>query len=113
MASSGMLRRVALVRIDFLEESITSIIRVERIRESGVRRLAVTASVVPSSLIFVTLMMEALISFETSILTIATRLNILEDAILLDVLASTIIRDTFYTECQLYFRSPSKPTVLL
>jgi hypothetical protein len=53
--SSGMLRRVALVRTDISEELSASFIRVTRISELGttllrsVRRLLVTASVVPSS----------------------------------------------------------------
>jgi hypothetical protein len=83
--SSGMLRRVALVRTDVSEELDASI-RVTRIGELGttlaatsnlrsVRRLVVTASVVPSSPILVTLM-EALNSSETSVLTRATRRNI-------------------------------------
>jgi hypothetical protein len=66
MASSGMLRRVALVRTDV----------------RSVRRLLVTASVIHSSPILVTLMKEALSSSETSVLTRATRRNIPEDTIL-------------------------------
>jgi hypothetical protein len=94
MASSGMLRRVALVRTDVSEEISASIIRVTRIgelgtlvvtsnrRTSSVRRLLVTANVIPSSPILVTLMMEALRSSEATVLTRATRRNIPEDAIL-------------------------------
>jgi hypothetical protein len=90
MASSGMLHRVALVRTDVSEELSTSFIRVTTIDELGitlaltsVRRLLVTASVVPSSRIVVTLMKEVLSSSQTSVFTRATRCNIPEDAILL------------------------------
>jgi hypothetical protein len=69
MAFSGMLRRVAFVRTDVSEELFASIIRVTRIVELGTR-------------ILFTLIMEELSSFETSVLTRATRRNIPEDAIL-------------------------------
>jgi hypothetical protein len=80
-ASSGMLRRVTLVRTDVSEELSASIFRMTRIGELGtlavssnfvflrsVRRLLVTAKV-PYSPILVTLMTEALNSSGTSVLT--------------------------------------------
>jgi hypothetical protein len=90
MASSGMLCCAALVRIDVSEERCAYFIRVTRISELGttlavtsssMRQLLVTASVVSNSPILVILMKEALSSFETSVLTRATRRNIPEDAI--------------------------------
>jgi hypothetical protein len=90
MASSGMLRRVALVRTDVSEELSASFIR-PRIGELGTT-LAVTNcnlksyNVVPSSPILVILMKEAPSSSETLVLTIATRRNIPEDAILQSVM---------------------------
>jgi hypothetical protein len=99
MASSGMLRCVALVRFDVSEELSASFIMVTRIGELGttlaatsnrraanecslgicsVCQLLVMANVVPTSPILVTLM----ISSDTSVLTRATRHNIPEDGIL-------------------------------
>jgi hypothetical protein len=81
-ASSGMLRRVTLVRTDVSEELSASFIRTTRIGELGttpavssnhliflhsVCRLLVTAGIVPSSPILVILMEEALRSSETSV----------------------------------------------
>jgi hypothetical protein len=82
-----MLRRVELVRTDVSEELTAPINRVTRIAELGttlavtsnrrmlrsVCRLRVTANVVPSSPILVTLMIEAIRSSETLVLTRATR----------------------------------------
>jgi hypothetical protein len=62
MASSGMLHRVALVRIDVSEELSVSIIRVTRIGELGTTL--------------------AVLRQRTSVLTRATRHNIPEDAVL-------------------------------
>jgi hypothetical protein len=84
-----MLRRVALVRTDFSEELSASFIGITRIGELGttlavtsnrctlrrntsICQLLVTASVVPSSVILVTLMKEAVSSSETSVFTRAT-----------------------------------------
>jgi hypothetical protein len=70
MVSSGMLRRVALVRTDISEERLASNFRVTRISELGTTQLA--ANVVSNSLILVILIIEAIHSSETSNLTRST-----------------------------------------
>jgi hypothetical protein len=80
MTSSAILRRVALVRTDVSEE-LSSSIKMTIIGELGTT-LLVTANVVPSSPILVTLMVKVLRSSETLVLTRATRHNIPEDDIL-------------------------------
>jgi hypothetical protein len=73
MAPSEILRRVALVRREVSEVSVFL---------RSLRRLLVTDSAVPSSPILVTLMEEEPRSWETSVLTRATRRDISESAIL-------------------------------
>jgi hypothetical protein len=127
MASSGMLRYVALVRTDVSEELSASFIRVTRIGEVGttlavtsnrrtVCRLQVTANV-PSSPILVTLMMEALGSCETLVLIRATWRNIPEDAILdshrRKNLKSYIFIYTCITSCrESTIQQPIKPSLM-
>jgi hypothetical protein len=65
MPSSGMPHRVAHIRAD--------------VSKCSVLRLLITAKVFPSSPVFITLIMEAIRSSETSVLRRPARRNILED----------------------------------
>jgi hypothetical protein len=86
MPSSGMWLRVLLARTDISEERIASIIRVERIGELRTT-LLVTSNykmlwTTSDSLIFFTLMTEAVSTSETLLLTRATRSHMQEEYIL-------------------------------
>jgi hypothetical protein len=89
MPSSGMLRRLALVKTDVSEERSASIIKVTKLGELGthvvflrsVLRVLITANV-SNALIIVTLIIEAIHSSKTSVLTRATWRNIPKDGIL-------------------------------
>jgi hypothetical protein len=81
MTSSGMFRRVILVRTHVPEEPRNIVSRNQQILRS-VRRLLVRANVDTSSPILVALMNEALSSPETSVFIRVTRRNIPEVGIL-------------------------------
>jgi hypothetical protein len=87
MPSFGTLRLAALIITDFSEERDASSIRLTRIGElkstlaifSSLRLLVVTVNFLRSTPLLVTLIMVALRSYETSVLTRATQRNIPED----------------------------------
>jgi hypothetical protein len=90
MPSSGILRRVALLRTDVSEVLCASFIRVTRIGElrtvlavsSNRRTLRINIKPLSSLPVLFTLMKEALSSSETSVLTRAKQRYISEDSIL-------------------------------
>jgi hypothetical protein len=74
------LRRVPLLKIEVSEECRAPHHRGDKLHR--MRRLLVTANIVPCSSLLATLMMVALRSSETSVLTTAARRNFLDDDIL-------------------------------
>jgi hypothetical protein len=80
MPSSGMRFHVSLVKTDVSKERIASSMRVKRNNDVGknvssnqqLKHVVYTANIVPSSLILLTLIMEVICSFETSVLTVAS-----------------------------------------
>jgi hypothetical protein len=92
MASSGMLRRVTLVRTEVSHELSASFIRVTRIGELGTS-LALTSNrrTLRSSPILITLTKEVLSSSETSVLTRATRRSVRRLLVTASVVPSSLI----------------------
>jgi hypothetical protein len=105
MPSSGVWRRVALVRTDVSEERIATIIMVK-----GMSELHHCTNIFPSSLILVTLLMEVIRSSDTSLFARDTVRHILEDGtlrsrlredlksyimLMLAPTASLLVRDTY------------------
>jgi hypothetical protein len=111
------------LRTDVSGECIASSTRVTRIGELGTTlavtskqsRLVVTAYIVPSSLILVNLMMEAILSSETSVLTRAIWRNITLDGILYRnaglVLVTIIVNVMLY--CIVKVKKKKKKKVML
>jgi membrane-bound acyltransferase YfiQ involved in biofilm formation len=91
-----MLRRVALVRTDVSKELSAYIIRTTRIAELGTVAVTSNRRTLRRNTILVTLMMEALHSSETSVLTRTTGLTFQKTAIFrVYVALNNICADTF------------------
>jgi hypothetical protein len=98
-----MLRRVVLVRTDVLEKRISSIIRATRLAELGTTSamtsnrstlsasVLVSAKIVPSSPVLVTLILEVIGSSETSVLTQDTHLNMRVDGVIYSHVVKTSV----------------------
>jgi hypothetical protein len=98
MPSSWMLCRIVLVRTDASEEHSSCLVFA-----CDLLRLQVTTNIVPSSPTLVTLMMEAILFSETSVLVRVSWRNIPEDGIIRPVTVLGIITQMVVPSVLRYF----------